>query len=293
MSWLRSSRLPSAHASAAHARHRLVRKTSCRPSRLTAAAAAATVLAAMAAIAVVIASGGGTTSAAVRAGDAAAIGHGMTVGWAGQAGPTLQKAGEAVSAPQGASQHLVTSRLQAPTGHQVTAAQRRPAWPASQASSSRPAQAASPPQPYLIYDSLTPEAIPPGQVVATYATGPLAPSPSEVAGRSTVLWIDTTGTDYAAPALDVEPGNVGPAQAATWAYGRLSSYPKAFADVYTFLSEWPACQAAIATLPAWMQARVHWWIADPTGVPHMVPGAWATQWYWGPNYDISTATSGF
>ena len=41
-----------------------------------------------------------------------------------------------------------------------------------------------------------------------------------------------------------------------------------------------------------MQHQVRWWIADPTGVPHVVPGAQATQWYWGHNYDISTALPG-
>jgi hypothetical protein len=130
-------------------------------------------------------------------------------------------------------------------------------------------------------------------MVATYSTGRYAASSAQVAGRGPVLWIDTTGTDYAASALDVEPGNVGPSQAATWAYHRLSSDPNAIAHIYTYRNEWPAVQAAIAALPAWMQARVHWWIADPTGVPHIVPGSTATQWYWGSNYDISTALPGF
>ncbi len=40
-----------------------------------------------------------------------------------------------------------------------------------------------------------------------------------------------------------------------------------------------------------MQARIRWWIANPTGYPHLVPGSDATQWYWGSSVDISTATS--
>jgi hypothetical protein len=28
-------------------------------------------------------------------------------------------------------------------------------------------------------------------------------------------------------------------------------------------------------------------------VAHIVPGASATQWYWGTNYDISSVTPGF
>jgi hypothetical protein len=58
-------------------------------------------------------------------------------------------------------------------------------------------------------------------------------------------------------------------------------------------SDWGAAQAAIGQLPQWMQSHVRWWIADPTGVPHQVPGASATQWSWGQSYDISTASPGF
>jgi hypothetical protein len=42
-----------------------------------------------------------------------------------------------------------------------------------------------------------------------------------------------------------------------------------------------------------MRARIRWWIADPTGTPHIVPGSNATQWYWGTGYDESTALPGF
>jgi hypothetical protein len=52
-------------------------------------------------------------------------------------------------------------------------------------------------------------------------------------------------------------------------------------------------KSAVAALPASMQSHVRWWIADPTGVPHVVPGSSATQWYWGSNYDITTATPSF
>jgi hypothetical protein len=52
-------------------------------------------------------------------------------------------------------------------------------------------------------------------------------------------------------------------------------------------SEWPAVKAAISTLPSSMQSHVRYWIADPTGYPHILPGATATQWYWGHSFDIS------
>ncbi len=157
---------------------------------------------------------------------------------------------------------------------------------------SAPAQHYAPPQPYQFYDSVTPSAIPSGHEIATYADGPFAVSPSQVAGQK-VLWIDTNGSDPSANVLDVEPGDATPSQAATWTQQKLSADPSATAIIYTMQSDWPATQSAIGTLPAWMQSHVRWWIADPTGSPHMVPGANATQWYWGPNYDISTANPGF
>jgi hypothetical protein len=147
--------------------------------------------------------------------------------------------------------------------------------------------------PYLVYDSVIPDAIPAGHVVATYATGPQAVPASAVAGDKAVLWIDVNGTDPAASAVDVEPGDVTPNVVPGWVQARLKADPQGVAIIYTMLSEWPQVQAAVATLPSWMQARVRWWIADPTGYPHVVPGASATQWYWGPAYDISTALPGF
>ena len=139
----------------------------------------------------------------------------------------------------------------------------------------------------------SPTAIPAHGLVATYATGPYAASPAQVAGRGPVLWIDVYGTDYQAMALDVEPSDATPSIAANWVWHRLSAHPDSLARLYTSISEWPAVQAAVATLPAWMRVRVRWWIADPTGVPHLVPGSDATQWYWGSSYDISTATPRF
>jgi hypothetical protein len=151
----------------------------------------------------------------------------------------------------------------------------------------------APARPYEIYDSVTPSAIPAGHEIATYADGPFAVSPSSVAGKQ-VLWIDTNGSDPHASALDVEPGDVTPTQAGSWAAQKLQADPSGQAIIYTMQSEWPSAQAAVqAAVPAAEQSHVRWWIADPTGVPHMVPGSSATQWYWGSSYDISTANPGF
>jgi hypothetical protein len=150
-----------------------------------------------------------------------------------------------------------------------------------------------PTKPYLMYDSVTPSAIPRHHLIATYATGPYAVPAAHVAGRGPIHWIDTNGSDPHASVLDVEPGDATASMAATWTHEKLTADPHAVAHLYTMRSEWPAVQAAVGNLPRWMQNHVRYWIADPTGVPHIVPGSQATQWYWGSSYDISTATPGF
>ncbi|HUN30684.1 MAG TPA: hypothetical protein VMU95_01590 [Trebonia sp.] len=147
--------------------------------------------------------------------------------------------------------------------------------------------------PSTIYDSTNPAAIPAGQHVATYSNGAFQASSSSVSGRGNVLWIDTNGSNTHADALDVEPGDATPSQAAQWVSAKLSASPHSDAIVYTFKSDWSSVRGSIDGLPAWMQSHVKYWIADPTGTPHIVPGASATQWYWGSSYDISAAQPGF
>jgi len=150
------------------------------------------------------------------------------------------------------------------------------------------------PQRFSFYDSVTPQAIPQGQIVATYSTGAHPIPVSAVAGRRTVIWIDTLATDPSGSnALDIEPGCASPSQAAGWVRARLAAHPNATAILYSSISTWSTVQADVATLPSWMQAHIRWWIADPNGTPHIVPGADATQWYWGNSYDISIAKPRF
>jgi hypothetical protein len=144
-----------------------------------------------------------------------------------------------------------------------------------------------------MYDSVMPSALPSGQAAAVYADGPYAASAAEVTGHSSVLWIDTNGSDPSANVLDVEPGDATPAGAAQWVDARLTAQPQSVAIVYTMLSDWQEVQDYVGGLPSWMQSQVRYWIADPTGVPHVVPGSSATQWYWGSTYDISTANPNF
>ncbi|MGH3273185.1 MAG: hypothetical protein ACRDNZ_02525 [Streptosporangiaceae bacterium] len=244
------------------------------------------VAAAIAATAIIIVglTTGGSPSVSTAMGSDA-IGHTSAHPGAGLVGALIAEGRHASSL--GTDQHAAPAHQ---SGHphgpvQVTATARTSKSPA-------PTPAPAHASPYLIYDSVTPSAIPAGPTIATYATGPFAVPASQVAGRH-VLWIDTNGSDPAASILDVEPGDATPAMAASWAQRRLSTDPGGLARIYTMISEWPATQAAVASLPASMRSRIRWWIADPTGTPHLVPGSDATQWSWGQSFDVSTATPGF
>jgi hypothetical protein len=152
---------------------------------------------------------------------------------------------------------------------------------------------AAPAKPYHIFDSVTPSDIPAHQNAAVYSNGAYAATPAQVAGHRNVLWIDTNGSNPHADALDVEPGDATPAGAAQWVHAKLNADHKSVAIVYTMISQWQAVKDNVSGLPHWMQDKVRYWIADPTGVDHVVPGANATQWYWGKNYDTTTANPGF
>ena len=237
---------------------------------------------------------GSSLDAISHAGALRAAGHARTtgVGAAPEPAPSRRAAPDTAPArrphhPRAPVQPGPRQRPRSRTADQHPASVRHPTAPR------HPAAPAKPAAPYLLYDSVMPSAIPANKMVATYATGPYAASPSQLAGRGPVLWIDVYGTDYEASALDVEPTDATPSLAASWAWHRLSAHPNALAHIYTSLSEWPAVQAACATLPSWMRSRIRWWIADPTGVAHIVPGSDATQWYWGSSYDISSATPRF
>jgi hypothetical protein len=160
----------------------------------------------------------------------------------------------------------------------------------------RPKPAAKPkpvPQPYSLYDSVTPSSLPSGAPAAVYANGAYASSASQVAGHKSVLWIDTNGSDPKANVLDVEPGDATPYGAAQWVHAKLSADPASTAIVYTMMSDWQQVKDGVHALPVSMQRHVQYWIADPTGTPHIVPGSNATQWYWGSSIDKSMANGNF
>ena len=288
--------------SVAHARKRL-RSPRARLTLGVAAAAAATVAT----------FGGGAASAATTAGPASAaatVSH-PTVFSAytlpsQQAGPSI-RIGEGMQVVAASAPTHATTARHAPAAPQpaTTTAAAAPATPAAPpptpaAAPSKPAAPAppppppAPPQPYQLYDSVTPSAIPSSsQAVAVYANGNYAASPGEVGKRGLTLWIDTNGSNTHADVLDVEPGDATPDQAAAWVQQKLNAKPNSTAIIYTMLSQWGAVQNAVSHLAWWMPSHTKYWIADPTGVPHIVPGSAATQWYWGQNYDISNALPSF
>ncbi|HET9079372.1 MAG TPA: hypothetical protein VFO01_02490 [Trebonia sp.] len=262
-------------------------------SVLTAAAVAAGVTgAAGLAVGVVPWGHGGHTSAAGQQGDFLKAANSTTFSNA-TADAQLDVIGSATTAGGAGASPATASKLakQEPAKQQPAQAQvaRARAAKPRPAKLRRPAPKTS----YLIYDSVSPGAIPGGRAAAVYVNGAYAASPAQVAGHKSVLWIDTNGSDPAANVLDVEPGDATPAGAAQWVKQRLSSRPHAVAIVYTMRNDWQQVKDNVAALPAWMQSRVRYWIADPTGVPHVIAGANATQWYWGNSYDITTATPGF
>jgi hypothetical protein len=230
----------------------------------------------------------------------AAVQHGASQHSTSQHGTSQHGAGQQVAAQRSAGQHSAGQHgadQQAAGQHGISHGAARPAVAQHAATAQRPAKTPVPAtaaRPYSIYDSVTPSAIPASQYsIATYANGHYAATSSQVAGRGSVLWIDTNATNPSASVLDVEPGDATPQAAASWAWHKLNSDPSALARIYTMRSEWPSVRAAISTLPSQMQSHVRYWIADPTGVQHLVPGSDATQWYWGTNYDITTANPGF
>jgi hypothetical protein len=216
-----------------------------------------------------------------------------STGAAGAAGHAAAKqqaaAAPAKQAPKQAAKHPAAQHPAAP--HQ--AAKPKPAKPAARHQAAKPKAHAAPARPYLVYDSVKPETLPHGKAAAVYVNGAYAAFPSQLGGLHSVLWIDTNGSDPAADVLDVEPGDATPAGAAHWVKKRLSSQPHSVAIVYTMRNDWQQVKDHVAALPGWMQSRVRYWIADPTGVPHVVAGSNATQWYWGKSYDVTTANPDF
>ena len=134
----------------------------------------------------------------------------------------------------------------------------------------------------IIYDSITVEALPwdPTAIYLGYVDGAW-PTYTRVKQRfpnSVVLSVTTTGFTKA-DICDCETGDATPEVAAAGLANGL------YHTIYSDRSTLPALVKAIGN------QRWHWFCADWTGVPHLVPGSVATQYADPPasggNYDIS------
>ncbi len=86
-----------------------------------------------------------------------------------------------------------------------------------------------------------------------------------------------------ADVLDVEQGDAVPSDVPAWVERQRAR--GADPTVYcSRVSMWPAVQAAVGAVGI---APPHYWVADYTGVAHLVPGSAATQWTDAGLYDIS------
>ena len=146
-----------------------------------------------------------------------------------------------------------------------------------------------------MYDSTDPAGIPHGATVAAlYHNGRFAATPAEARQFPVHLWIDVLGTaPDACSILDIETGDATPETVLAWVPARLAALPGSHCRLYCNLSTWPAVKRAVAQLTSAERAAVMYWVANPTGVAHLVPGSAATQYLWTPGFDESVFAPGW
>lgn len=137
-----------------------------------------------------------------------------------------------------------------------------------------------------MYDATQPLAIPSDAVaVAGYDDGTVSRWPASAWN----LWSDATtrkihvctyGPRHHGNCLDVERYDSTPSDIPDWADNAIAR-GVAHPIIYCGLSAWAACRKAAGKRP------VLWWIANPTGVPHIPAGADACQYGWAGGYDTS------
>lgn len=135
-----------------------------------------------------------------------------------------------------------------------------------------------------MFDSASWEQIPTwAPFVAVYINGLYEADMAEVKARfpnARIYSIDVNGSDPGASIKDVENFDISPSNSAGVVEARYKEHPDAKTRLYCNKSTWPAVKSSVATLPANVRGTVRYWIADPTGVPHILPGADATQYLW-------------
>lgn len=146
----------------------------------------------------------------------------------------------------------------------------------------------------IMYDSTMPHHIPGGAVACLYINGNWKASATDASRFSRVLWIDVNGEDPSqASILDIENGDATPGHVPAWCQARVNAVPGTLLRLYCNISTWPEVKAAVRSMGTDLRGRVRYWIANPTGVAHLVPGSSATQYFWGQNYDESEYSQHF
>ena len=138
-----------------------------------------------------------------------------------------------------------------------------------------------------MYDAVDPADIPAGgDLVAGYLDGPLSKWPDAAWGKfagKIRVGIAVFASTNDGHVLDIENGDATPAEAPGWVLRRRAA--GADPSVYCGMSAWGEVRAAFQSgnIP-----EPHYWIADPTGQPHIPPGAVACQWGFKGSYDVSS-----
>lgn len=149
-----------------------------------------------------------------------------------------------------------------------------------------------------LYDSTQPLECPhESAYMAIYSNGRYKADRAAVqaAYPDTTIWnIDVLGNNPSGASIfDIEKYDGQPDQVLSWVPDRLDAVPNSPARLYCNISTWPSVRLYVARLSPQDREWVRYWIANPTGRPHIVPGAEATQWDWLTLYDISEITSSF
>ena len=151
------------------------------------------------------------------------------------------------------------------------------------------------PQPFRMWDSIEPALIPANAVaVAGYVGGhwPTFPDLLQRFPHAAHLSIAVSAREDA-HCLDVEVGDAVPDEAPGWLrrqWERGVKRPWLYANASTW-----AAMAPILRESAVKRGQYRVWVADPTGVPHIVEGSDATQYDWhalGRNLDVSLCLPG-
>jgi hypothetical protein len=143
-----------------------------------------------------------------------------------------------------------------------------------------------------MYDSVEWQLIPRSAgYVAVYVNGMFAADTAEVSAtfpKARIFLIDVNGSDPGASIKDVETGDIRPDTVHEAINARFDAHPDALCRVYVNLSNWSVTRANInANVAPDKQLQVRWWVANPTGVPHFVPGSNGTQYSFGSQFDSS------